>query len=151
MEISRNLLYFDIRQDKFAISMGSVIEVVTAGPYEKSYFPIPILRGKGWYRGKEIFIIDLTDLFGLELPSGEISASNQGNILILEIQGQLMGLRVDRIGGVAVPKKLYPYPKMASTLEDRYFEGIAKIHDDLVIVLNEKNLIDDNELEVLKA
>lgn len=143
--------------------MGSVIEVVAAGHYEKDYFPVPILRGKVWYRGKEIFIIDLKELFGLELPSGEISAdreellnrkgeaSIQGNILILEMRGQLMGLQVDQIGGVAVPKKLYPYPKMASTLEDRYFEGIAKIHDDLVIVLNEKNLIDDNELEVLKA
>lgn len=145
--------------------MGSVIEVVVAENYERDYFPVPLIRGRGWYRGKEIFIIDLKEFFGLELPSEEIpvngekflspevetTVTTQGNILILDIRGQLMGLHVDQIGGVAVPRKVYPYPQMASTLEDRYFKGIAKIHDDLVIVLNEKNLIDDNELEVLKA
>lgn len=157
MEISQNLLYFGIRHDKFAVKMQSVVKVVSEIKYEESYLSVPIICGKWPYRGKEIFLIDLkrfleqkqtfrnTSLSEIERPSDKES------IVILNVRGQMMGLLVDRVCGVASPRKVYAYPYMASMLENRYFEGIAKINDDLVIILSEQNLIDDRELELLKV
>jgi len=156
LEISQDLVYFDIRQNKFAVKMRALVEVIPGVDYREEPSAVPIIRGKWSYRGKEIFIIDLKEFFGLGPPFEEASPrgkkfSDKGSLLILKIRGRLMGLLVDQVHKVVASKKIYPYPPMASTLEGRYFEGVAKIQNDLVIVLNEQNLVDDRELEVLKA
>lgn len=153
MEISQNLLYFDIGEDKFAIKTDSLIEVIPMVEYQKNYSPVLIVRGKWVYRGKEIFIMDLKEFLGLEVESApEIKKpSSKGSVLILNLRGKLIGLLVDRVYNIVAPRKVYPYPQMVSTLEGRYFEGISKIYDELVIILDEQNLLDNHELEVLKA
>lgn len=85
-------------------------------------------------RGRIIPIMDLRIRFGM--PKGE--RTDESRIMVVESGGTIVGFIVDRVHEVLRISRttVDPAPAMSSTVESRYIEGVAKLDDRLIILLD---------------
>ena len=90
-------------------------------------------------RGKIIYVIDVKKLLGFSV-SDEINVNSR--ILISEINGGLTGLLVDEVSDVLrISTKEIDYDMSTELKAERYFKGVIKIGEKLIILLDVHNLI----------
>lgn len=90
-------------------------------------------------RGKIIYVIDVKKLLGFSV-SDEINVNSR--ILISEINGGLTGLLVDEVSDVLrISTKEIDYDMSTELKAERYFKGVIKIDEKLIILLDVHNLI----------
>lgn len=93
-------------------------------------------------RGRIIPIMDLRVRFGM--PKGE--RTDESRIMVVESGGTIVGFIVDRVHEVLRIGRstVDPAPAMSSTVESRYIEGVAKLADRLIILLDLDALLSEH-------
>jgi purine-binding chemotaxis protein CheW len=131
---SFHLVTFHLANEEFGVEIGSVQEIIRA----TEITPVPgaqeHVQGVINLRGKIIPVIDLRKRFRLQ----EGGASEQQRIVVVEIGEKRLGMLVDSVSQVMrVPAEAVEnIPEEATTIEDDYIQGIGKLNNRLIIMLD---------------
>ena len=138
-----------IRHEEFALDVLSVQEInrmveVTRVPKAPSF-----VEGVINLRGRIIPVLDLRRLFGLP-PDDQ---TDNSRIMVVLVRQRMVGLIVDEVVEVLrVPRSaIEPPPSVGSAAGAEFTQGIGRIEDRLLIVLDLNRLLLPHEHAVLDA
>lgn len=93
-------------------------------------------------RGRIIPVIGLRKRFGLE----EVPPDKQNRIVVVEIQGAVLGFVVDAVSEVLrIPADTVEPPPRIGLVEREYVAGVGKVGDRLLILLDADRLMSGTE------
>lgn len=143
------LVTFKLGNEEYATEILKVQEInrmveITAVPNSASY-----LEGVINLRGKVIPVVNLRKKFGLAAKEND----EQSRIMILDIQGITTGLVVDGVSEVLriSSSTVEPPPPMATNVSTEFINGIAKLENRLIILLDIDKLLGKAESRELVA
>jgi purine-binding chemotaxis protein CheW len=129
-----HLVTFHLGKEEYGVEIGSVQEIIRASDIT----PVPgaqaHVRGVINLRGKIIPVVDLRRRFALQATE----ASDAQRIIVVELGEKRLGMLVDSVSQVIkVPAGVVEeIPDEATTIDDRYIKGIAKMESRLIIILD---------------
>lgn len=143
------LVTFVVGTEEFAVPILAVQEInrmltITRVPQSPDY-----VEGVINLRGRIIPVIDLRRRFGMEASSH----ASENRIIVLEVQGRTIGFVVDRVQEVLriEGRIVEPAPALVTSGHSEYIEGIAKLTDRLLILLDLNKLFDHEQLTEIGA
>ena len=139
------LVTFMVGSEEFAIPILSVQEINRMMEITRVPQSPPFIEGVINLRGKIIPVMDLRKRFGVEV-SIELSDSR---IIVVEVATRVIGFTVDRVNEVLRIESdiIVPPPSMVSGVDSEYVQGVGKLDDRLLILLNLDRLFSDEDLE----
>lgn len=161
MQDKINVLYNDLDEDTlkdkyltfytdnqlFGIPIADVVQIVgmqeiTAVPE----FP-PYAKGVINLRGIIIPIIDVR----LRLKKEEIGYNERTCIIVTYINGSYIGFIVDSVNEVIniLKDNISNPPKMGTDYVNTYITGIAKLNNNIALLIDLKKILNEKELEVI--
>ena len=142
------LVTFEVGSEEFAIPILSVQEINRMMEITRVPQSPPFVEGVINLRGKIIPVVDLRQRFGME--TAERNGDNR--IIVVEVNGRVIGFTVDRVNEVLRIDHgiVEPAPAMVASLDSDYVQGVGKLPDRLLILLELGNLFRGDELEQLE-
>lgn len=145
--VNKTYLSFSISNEKFAVNVGKVLEVlqkqgVSPVPNTPNYF-----SGVINFRGEIIPVIDTRIKLGL--PG--IEMEDNFVIIVIEIRTDIeeivVGAIVDHVKDVItiMDDQIMPVPKMSKEIKTDFFTGIVKVDDGFIIIINFDKIIVSEE------
>lgn len=129
-----HLVTFHLASEEYGLDIGSVQEIIRA----TDITPVPgaqaHVRGVINLRGRIIPVIDLRKRFGLP----EVAMSDARRVIVVDLGEKRLGMLVDGVSQViklpvAVVEEI---PEEATTIADNYIQGIGKLDNRLIIMLD---------------
>ncbi len=144
----RQLVVFDLAGENYGVDINTVREIirmqqVTHVPDAPEY-----VEGVMNLRGSVIPVIDLRKRFGLTV--GEETAESR--VVVVDIAGQGIGVVVDAVREVLRirDEAIEPASAVITTADSFYLQGIAKLEDRLLILLDIERALDE-QVDELRA
>ncbi len=141
------LVSFTLGREEFGIDILRVQEInkmssVTRVPNAPSF-----IEGVINLRGKVIPIIDLRRRFGMV----KVDHDKNTRIIVVETHNKTVGFIVDSVKEVLrVPTSVVdPPPPVVAGISSDYIEGVGKLNDRLLVLLNLDRVLASNEFESL--
>lgn len=133
MTTTDKVLCFNLGSEEFAVPLLNIKEViaqpdVTPLPQSPNYF-LGIIN----LRGQIISIIDLRTKFNIKaMPN------NEAAVMILDLNGQFLGVVVDKVNSVQSVKEndIVEKPSVDNSKNHDYIEGVFKREDKLIFLLD---------------
>src|SRR4030088_210732 len=145
----RQLVVFQLGAELYGVDIARVHEIIRLQAVTRVPRAPSFVEGVINLRGKVIPVVDLRRRFGL--PSAEHTRASR--IVVVEIGDQVVGIVVDgvsevlRVNGATIEP---PSPVVAG-VESDYLQGIAKLPDRLVILLNLDRVLARDERRALEV
>lgn len=138
------LVSFTVGEELFAVDILRVQEINRMMALTKVPQSPPGVEGVINLRGRIIPVLDLRVQFGFP----QIEQSEQTRIVVIEISGNTIGFVVDSVREVMrIPASIVePSPQMGSSIDSSYVSGVAKLEDQLLILLELENLLSPESL-----
>lgn len=147
----RQVVTFGVGGQEFATPILTVREIIRM----MQITPVPHapagVEGLINLRGRVIAVVDLAARVGV--ASGEEVAENDQRIVVLEVAGRAVGFRVDKVGEVLRfgEDRVEPATGSLAGIAAEFVDGIAKLEDRLVILLDPDRLVGSETLRRLDA
>ncbi|MFD1173655.1 chemotaxis protein CheW [Oceanobacillus picturae] len=148
MEDVRKFIVFTLKNQSYGVDVSQVhsierLQKVTEVPRTASF-----IKGVIYLRGTTIPVIDLRE----RLWIGQTDTTDESRFLIVEIKEMQVGLLVDAANEVLDigAEAIEPPPEMIAGVEARYLEGVAKLKDELLILLDLEHILDMEEAQEVK-
>lgn len=141
---------FYIGEDEYALYIHKVREIYPMTDIRKIPKAPPFVEGVINLRGFIIPIIDLRKRFDMA-PN---ESKNTAKILIVELEKNQVGMIVDNVSEVMrfYVDEIEKAPAMfSSNIDSQYIQGVAKLEDKLIILLDIEKLLSFEEKTVLKS
>jgi purine-binding chemotaxis protein CheW len=140
---------FYIGEDEYAVHIIKVCEISPMIEIRKIPKSPPFVEGVINLRGGIVPVIDLRKRFDLEVNANRQSAK----ILIVELGINQVGMIVDNVSEVMrfYQDEIEKTPPMFSaSIDSQYIQGVAKMNEKLIILLDVEKLFSFEEQSVLK-
>jgi purine-binding chemotaxis protein CheW len=138
------LVTFTVGSEEFAIPILSVQEInrmmqITPVPQSPTF-----IEGVINLRGKIIPVMDLRKKFGCQA----VENSADSRIIVVEVESRVIGFTVDRVSEVLRIESsiIEPPPPMVCGVDGDYVQGVGKLQDRLLILLDLARLLSSNDL-----
>jgi purine-binding chemotaxis protein CheW len=143
------LVSFTVGKELFAVDILSVQEINRMLELTKVPQSPEGIEGVINLRGRIIPVLDLRNQFGIE--TSELDENTR--IIVVEVQGNTIGFIVDSVHEVLRINKsiIEATPQMNSSIDSSYVAGVAKLDDDLLILLDLDNLLSPEALNKLSG
>lgn len=145
----RQLVVFDLASEAYGVNIGTAREIIrmqqiTHVPEAQQY-----VDGVINLRGRVIPVIDLRKRFGLAVSE----QTENSRIVVVDSAGEDIGVIVDAVTEVLrVPAGAIESASSLITTEDSYYmDGIAKIGNRLLILLDLERVLQSTERELVAA
>jgi purine-binding chemotaxis protein CheW len=136
------LVGFHVGGEEFGIDILRVQEIIRAQQLTRVPNSPAFMEGVMNLRGKIIPVIALRKRFGL----GQAPPDKQNRIVVVEIQGTVLGFIVDSVSEVLrIPLDTVEPPPRLGLVEREYVSGVGKLGDRLLIVLDADRLMAGSE------
>lgn len=141
------LVTFTLGSEEYAVNILKVQEINRMSEIAKVPNAPPFVEGVINLRGKVIPVVNLRQRFGL---SGK-GADDKSRIVIMDIQGITIGVMVDAVSEVLrIPANtVEEAPPMATEIGTEFIQGIAKLDERLIILIDMDRLIEKSEGAVM--
>jgi len=142
MAEERQLVVFSLLNENYGIDIYKVQEIIQYR--DITYVPKspPFVKGVINLRGRIIPVIDLKERFGL--PEKEVTPDTR--IIVVEISSQTIGLIVDSETEVLrIPNTNIEPPPPVTTIEADFIEGVGKLDERLIIILDIDRILTKEE------
>lgn len=138
------LVSFVVGAEEFAVPILSVQEINRMLPITRVPQSPEFVEGVINLRGRIIPVIDLRKRFGLSTTDH----SSASRIIVVEVEGRVIGFVVDRVHEVLRIERsiVEPAPGMVTSIDSEYIEGIAKLEDRLLILIDLRRLFSLKQL-----
>jgi purine-binding chemotaxis protein CheW len=143
------LVTFHVDEEEFGVGILDVREInrmmeITRVPHAPGF-----VEGVINLRGQVIPVVDLRKRFGL----GRLERDKNTRIVVVELGETVVGFLVDSVSEVLrVPTSIVePPPPIVGGIDSEYIEGVVKLEDRLLILLDLRRLLNRGETEELEA
>ncbi|MBP5443285.1 MAG: chemotaxis protein CheW [Treponema sp.] len=150
---SYQLVTFQLGDELYGVDIMDVKEIVKV----QSVRPIPnapyYVEGIINLRGEIIPIINLHKRFHLQKlvvdNTDDLYDDDEGGFIILDIEGNKIGIIIDRINRVVSVEKgeIKPPPQMISGIGTEYIDGVINQEKSYLIILNTRKMFSARELQ----
>jgi purine-binding chemotaxis protein CheW len=143
------MINFTVGGDEYAVEIQKVREVINFREITQLPKAPSFVKGIINLRGEMIPVIDLREKFGLKHEA----YSALTNLVIVEIGRKAVGVVVDEVRHVirVAPGDVAPSPPFIGGLSGRYVNGVAKLGERLVVVLDMDRILTADELIELRT
>ncbi|MDA3852091.1 MAG: chemotaxis protein CheW [Spirochaetaceae bacterium] len=148
---TKQFLTFNVKDEVFALKVEGVQEVLEMPRITRVPRMPAFLRGIINLRGSVVPVIDLSEKMGL----GSVVQSIDTSVVVVEMdldhEKVVLGLLCDAVDEVInlYPQDIEPPPQVGHSVDNSYINGMGKVGDNFVIILNIAKVIDDGSLEKL--
>ena len=141
------LVTFKIAEEEFGVDILKVQEIIRMMPITKVPNAPSFVEGVINLRGKVIPVIDMRRRFGMAAAEHD----SQTRIMVMDLQGQIVGFVVDAVCEVLRIKEstVEPPPAVVAGIGSEYMRGVGKLEDRLLILLDLDRLLSETELGAL--
>jgi purine-binding chemotaxis protein CheW len=133
---SQNILAatFTLGQASFGVDTAQIQEVVRLGTLTQVHHAPGYVVGIRNLRGRIVTVIDLC----VRLDLGRAAIGPDSRILIVEGQGEPIGLLVDQVADTidVNPADIHPAPSNVNGVQSRYLRGVSRTGTRLVALLD---------------
>ena len=146
--MSNTYLSFIVGDELFAVNVTKVLEVLQ----KQKITPVPntpdFIRGIINFRGEIVPVFETRIKFNLEPRDAALSYV----IMILDLQTAESSVRVgavvDKVKNVITldENEIKPLPPMSSKFNSEFLEGIVKLNNDFILLLNVDKIFSDFEI-----
>ena len=138
-----------MQDEEYAVPVNQIGSIERQQPITRVPQTLPYVKGVINLRGVVIPIIDLRLRFGME----ETDFDANKRIIIAQINEMEVGLIVDVANDVIdIPEELIePAPEVIGTVNADYIEGVAKVDNRLLILLDLQKVLSFQDIDVLNA
>jgi purine-binding chemotaxis protein CheW len=138
---------FRIGDETFAVPIEMVHEIVRVPEITSVPEAPDCVEGVINLRGRIIPVVDLRKRFG----EPQITRDKKNRILVVEVEGKLVGLMVDTASEVLKipPSEIEPPPNVFSEQDLNYVTGVGKLGGRLIILLDLTRVLQKGELKRL--
>lgn len=145
----RQLVIFDLATEHYGVAIHTVREIIRMQNVTHVPDTPPYVEGVINLRGRVIPVVDLRRRFGLP----ETERGGDTRVLVVDIGGDEVGAIVDAVREVKrIPESTVEPAAALTTTEDSYYiEGVAKLDDRLLILLDLERALQAAELESAPA
>lgn len=142
------LVTFTIGQEEFGVDILRVQEIIRMMTITKVPNAPDFVEGVINLRGSVIPIIDMRKRVGMQANTRD----SQTRIIVMDLQGQVVGFVVDAVREVLRIKEstIEPPPAIVAAVGAEYIKGVGKLHDRLLILLELDKLLSESELDELE-
>ncbi|WP_156289084.1 chemotaxis protein CheW [Oceanobacillus salinisoli] len=132
--IVRKMIVFQLKEEEYAVNVQQIASIERLVPITRVPQTNDFVKGVINLRGVVIPIIDLRLRFGLD----EAEMNDATRILIVYLDDMEVGLIVDSANDVIdIPEEIVePNPEVIGSVHADYIEGVAKIENRLLILLD---------------
>lgn len=140
-EGERQLVVFELASEIYGININTVREIIRVQKVTFVPEAPEFVEGVINLRGRVIPIVDLRQRFRLPVTD----ESSQTRVLVVDIAGEDIGVVVDAVTEVRriASASVEAPASIATTAESYYIEGIAKLEDGLLILLDLERALRD--------
>jgi purine-binding chemotaxis protein CheW len=141
------LVSFNVGAERFAVDILRVQEINRMMELTRVPQSPQGVKGVINLRGKIVPVLDLRNCFNME----ETEHSDESRIIVVEVRGATLGFIVDAVHEVLRldPGMVEPAPSVMSNADAGYIQGVAKVDDTLVILLDLDRLVGADHLELI--
>lgn len=154
---ARKYLSFTLNGEVYAMAIEQVKEIIEFGQITTVPMMPSYMRGVINLRGTVVPVIDLSRRFG-----GEASEVGRRTcIVILEVpldsgeqaERQVIGVIVDAVNAVLdiAPDAIEPPPSFGTRIRPDFLQGMGKVKDRFVVILNVHRTLSIDELNALRT
>ena len=146
-------LSFRLDEELFAIDVACVREVIDRTEMTRIPRMPEFMRGVINLRGNVVPVVDLRMKFGI----GQVEMTIDTCIVVLEVnvdeEATIVGALVDAVEEVFEldPTQIEPPPKMGARLNTEFIEGMGRLDEEFVILLNVDRVFSSLEIEAVQS
>lgn len=142
-------LTFAIENEEFGIPISFVNEIIKMQKINDIPEAASFVKGIINLRGQIISVIDMR----LRLKKQSVEYDDRTCIIIVEIDGIKAGLIVDNVSEVIdiASTEISPPPDIRTGFQSRYINGIGKLKDHVILILDCNKLFSEDELQSISA
>jgi purine-binding chemotaxis protein CheW len=139
------LVTFKLGNEEFGVDILKVQEINRMMNITRIPNAPPFIEGVINLRGKIIPIVDLRKKLGFDNGNGESEKTTR--IIVVELDGLVLGFIVDSVSEVLrIPENtIEPPPSIVGGVESDYIEGVGKLDNRLLILLELKKLFSSTD------
>jgi purine-binding chemotaxis protein CheW len=142
------LVSFKVGNEEFGLDILKVQEIIRLRELTRVPNMPNFVDGVINLRGKVIPVIGLRRRLGIEV--GEVDKRTR--IVVAEVNGKVLGFVVDEVSEVLrIPEANFEPPPKLGQVEREYVQGIGKIDDRLLILIDLSPLLSDREHSQIAA
>lgn len=137
-------LTFQVNDQRLAVEILRIREIIEFGRITVIPMAQQFIRGVINLRGSVVPVVDLSARFG----QGETNMNNRTCVVILESRlgegNQIVGFIVDAVNAVVDigTNLISAPPQFGAAVKTDFLQGIGKVDDDFVLLLNTEKLLD---------
>ncbi len=130
----RQLIGFSVGAEEYGLDILRVKEIIRVKGITHLPTAPQFVEGIISLRGDVIPILDLGAKFGLEHQGADANR----RVIVVEIEGRMIGMMVDAVSAVLrIPSdRIDPLPAMIDGLSREFVQGVGKVGERLVMLLN---------------
>jgi len=153
MTVEKQYVIFELSGEIYGLEIASVESIIKLQPITMVPKTPDYVEGVTNLRGKVLPVIDLRKRF--KTYEGEIlKPADRGKdtrIIVLNIKGTMLGVIVDAVSEVLRVSEdlIEPLPDMTTAINGGFITGVAKLAEQLVILLDMSKLVSPLERERL--
>ncbi|MFN4180080.1 MAG: chemotaxis protein CheW [Armatimonadota bacterium] len=144
-EQERHIVVFRLNETLFALDIRSVQEIVKQSDIVSVPGAPPFILGIVNLRGRIMAVVDTKQLLGIgETPADKVL------VMVAQIGEHLVGFTVDEVEQVTriTADMIEPVSDLVSPEEARRLEGVLKLNEKLVLLLDADRLLDEETIAV---
>jgi purine-binding chemotaxis protein CheW len=141
-------LTFSLDGNVYGLPIRFVTEIIGIQEPTKVPETPDYVKGVINLRGRIIPLIDMRLKFGRE----EIPYSDRTCVVVIDADGVAVGLVVDKVNDVLtiLDGQIATPPAGVFGYENRYFEGVSKVGDRVLLLLDAEKLLRPDEMEIVE-
>ncbi|MGL1862512.1 MAG: chemotaxis protein CheW [Pseudodesulfovibrio sp.] len=143
------LVTFSIGEEEFGVNILQVQEIIRTMEITNVPRAPEFVEGVINLRGKVIPIVDMRSRFGLDAKGHD----KYTRIIVVEFNNIIVGFVVDSVSEVLrIPANaVQPPPPVVAGMDSDYIDGVGKLDDRLLILLDLNSLLNTDEMEALSG
>ena len=142
------LVSFKLGEEEFGVDILKLQEINRMGEITKVPRSPSFVEGVVNLRGRVIPVIGMRKRFGLPVKAYD----KDTRIMVADIGGQTLGFVVDEVSEVLriSAKAIEPPPSLVAGVDAEYLQGVVKLEDRLLILLDLERVFNTKQKEKLK-
>lgn len=146
-----HLVTFRIGSELFGVPISAVQEIVRVPAIARIPQSPDFVEGVINLRGRVITVVDMRKRLNQRPAGNSEEWDRKSRILVIETCGRLVGIIVDEVTEVLkLPgDRVEPAPPMVAGLSNQYINGIGKLNDDLLVLIDIEKVLTANQLTAL--
>lgn len=146
-----HLVTFRIGSELFGVPISAVQEIVRVPAIARIPQAPDFVEGVINLRGRVITVVDLRKRMNQATSGAPGVWDRKSRILVIETEGRQVGAIVDEVTEVLklAADRVEPAPPMVAGLSNQYINGVGKLADDLLILIDIDKILTANQLLAL--